>query len=351
MVNNALFPEAKISPILKLDLHPVALYFSPMSMTGKIVTIFGGTGFIGRHTVRRLAKAGYTVKVATRAPESAYFLRPCGTVGQIVPFAVDYGDEKSVAAAVAEADSVINCVGILCEKRSQSFEKIHVGLARNIAAACRDAGTKHLVHISALGIAKGTSKYAASKRAGEEAVRNAFPAATILRPSVVFGPEDQFFNKFAALASVLPALPLIGGGKTKFQPVYVGDVAAAVMAVLASPSAAGKTYELGGPETIDFREVYKRLFACTLRPRPLISLPWSVAKIKASFLGLLPHPPLTRDQVESLKTDSVVTPGALTLTDLGLAPTGMSLILPGYLDYQRRGGEAAVRNADNRKRA
>lgn len=235
MVNNLLFAEPKISPILKLDLHPVALYFFPMSMTGKIVTIFGGTGFIGRHTVRRLAKAGYTVKVATRAPESAYFLRPCGTVGQIVPFAVDYSDDKSVAAAIAGADSVINCVGILYEKRKQSFEKIHVGLARTIANACRDGDVKHLVHISALGIDKNNSKYAAGKRAGEEAVRNAFPAATILRPSVVFGPEDQFFNKFAALSAVIPALPLIGGGKTKFQPVYVGDVAAAVMAALASP--------------------------------------------------------------------------------------------------------------------
>jgi uncharacterized protein YbjT (DUF2867 family) len=322
-----------------------------MSMTGKIVTIFGGTGFIGRHVVRRLAKAGYTIKVATRAPESAYFLRTNGKVGQIVPFACDYNDDKSIAAAVASAEAAINCIGILHETRKNSFQRIHVELADKIAAVCAAANVERFVHISALGVDRAKSKYAATKRAGEEAVRNAFPQAAILRPSVVFGPEDSFFNRFAALSAIMPALPLIGGGRTKFQPVYVGDIAAAVMAAL-SPAAAGKTYELGGPETVTFREIYERLFACTLRRRPLISLPWGVAKLQASFLSLLPDPPLTRDQVETLKTDSIVSPGAMTLDDLGVTPTGMSLILPGYLDHYRKGGAFAARTAgDGRKRA
>src|SRR6185295_9990704 len=177
------------------------------------------------------------------------------------------------AAAVKGAEIVINCIGILYESRRNSFEKIQAVLPGKIATACAAAGVKHLVHISALGVDKGASKYAISKRKGEEAVKAAFPAAVILRPSVVFGPEDDFFNKFARLSAILPLLPLIGGGKTKFQPVYVGDVAAAAMAAL-SPAAAGKTYELGGPETVDFRGIYERLFACTQRRRFLMPLPW-----------------------------------------------------------------------------
>jgi NADH dehydrogenase len=312
-----------------------------MSVQGEITTIFGGTGFIGRHIVRRLAKAGHTVKVATRVPERAYFLRPYGKVGQIVPVACDYSD-AGIAAAVAGATNVINCVGILYEKRKSTFQKIHAELPGRIAAASREAGTKRLVHISALGVDQGTARYHESKLAGEEAVKKEFPPATILRPSIVFGAEDNFFNKFASIAAIAPALPLIGGGKTKFQPVFVGDVADAAMASLTSDAAKGKTYELGGPETVDFRQIYQRLFDCTQQPRMLISLPWGLAKFKATFLGLLPHPPLTTDQVESLKTDSVVHAGALSLHDLGIGPTGMSLILPEYLDYRRRGGAFAV---------
>ncbi|HTK85491.1 MAG TPA: complex I NDUFA9 subunit family protein [Patescibacteria group bacterium] len=312
-----------------------------MSVQGEITTIFGGTGFIGRHIVRRLAKAGHTVKVATRVPECAYFLRPYGKVGQIVPVACDYSD-AGIAAAVAGATNVINCVGILYEKRKSTFQKIHAELPGRIAAASREAGAKRLVHISALGVDQGTSRYHKSKIVGEEAVKKEFPPATILRPSIVFGAEDNFFNKFASIAAIAPALPLIGGGKTKFQPVFVGDVADAAMASLTSDAAKGKTYELGGPETVDFRQIYQRLFDCTQQPRMLISLPWGLAKFKATFLGLLPHPPLTTDQVESLKTDSVVHAGALSLHDLGIGPTGMSLILPEYLDYRRRGGAFAV---------
>ncbi len=310
-----------------------------MTISGcKVAAIFGGTGFIGRHVVQNLARAGYTVKVITRVPERAYFLRPCGTVGQIVPFACDYSDAAGIAAAAEGADVVINCIGILYEKKKGDFERAHVAISEAIAQACRKAGVHRLVHISSLSCDRGTSRYAESKKRGEAAVQRAFPAVTILRPSVVFGPEDEFFNMFAGLARYLPVLPLIGGGKTKFQPVYVGDVAAAVMAALARADAPGEVYELGGPETLDFRQIYEQLFACTGRRRALLSLPFGIAKIQASFLSLLPKPPLTRDQVESLKTDNIVTPGAKTLDDLGIGPTGMSLILPAYLEHYRPGG-------------
>lgn len=312
-----------------------------MSVQGEITTIFGGTGFIGRHIVRRLAKAGHTVKVATRVPERAYFLRPYGKVGQIVPVACDYSD-AGIAAAVAGATNVVNCVGILYEKKKSTFQKTHAELPGRIAAASRAAGAKRFVHISALGVDTGTSRYHKSKLAGEEAVKKEFPAATILRPSIVFGAEDNFFNKFASLATLMPALPLIGGGKTKFQPVFVGDVAEAATTAIAGDTAMAKTYALGGPEVVDFRQIYQRLFDCTQQPRMLVSLPWGIAKVQAAFLGLLPHPPLTKDQVESLKTDSVVHAGALTLGDLGIVPTGMSLILPDYLDYRRKGGAFAM---------
>ena len=306
-----------------------------------IVTIFGGTGFIGRHIVRRLARAGYTVKVATRAPESAYFLKPYGKIGQIVPVACNIRNEPSLAAAVAGAAFVINCVGILFEKRRRRFDDLHNKLPQAIARACRIAGVRRLVHISALGIDQATSKYAASKREGEAGVRDAFPAATILRPSVVFGPEDNFLNKFARLSLFLPALPLIGGGMTKFQPVYVGDVAdAAIIALtrsdLGPDNPCGKTYELGGPETVTFKEILRRLAAVTGRRRLLLPLPFPLAKMDAALLGLAPKPLLTRDQVESLKTDNIVTAEGLGFKALGLKPTAMDLILPDYLSAYRR---------------
>lgn len=307
----------------------------------KIAVVFGGTGLIGRQVVRELAKLGMTVKVATRIPERAYFLRPCGAVGQVVPLACDYKPE-SVSSAIRGADYVVNCVGILHERRRGAFDKIHVQLPAAIAASCAASGVERLVHISALGIEQSRSRYAASKRKGEEAVRAAFPAATILRPSVVFGPDDAFFNRFAAMSRFLPALPLIGGGRTRFQPVFAGDVAAAVAAAVTMPSGPadprGKTYELGGPAVMDFRAIYNFLFAATGRKRVLVSLPWSLAKVQAAFFCLLPDPPLTPDQVESLKSDSVIDEGALTLRDLGITPRSMALIVPDYLEYHRPGG-------------
>lgn len=312
----------------------------------KIATVFGGTGFIGRHIVKRLAAEDYVIKVATRIPERAYFLKPCGSVGQVVPFRCDYNDMASLREAIEGADVVVNCVGILFQKGENKFRRLHAELPGQIAEACARERVGRLIHISALGADKATSKYAASKLEGERAVLANCPWATILRPSVVFGPEDNFFNMFARLARFAPALPLIGGGKTKFQPVYVGDVAHAAMAAIFLPPVGdtdprGKIYELGGPEIVTFREIYELLFRYTARRRLLIPVPFFLAKLKAVFLSLLPAPPLTPDQVESLKTDNTISPQAFTLTHLGITPTGMGLVLPGYLESYRAGGRFA----------
>lgn len=313
-----------------------------MTFKNKTAVVFGGTGFIGRQVVRELADAGAMVKVATRIPESAYFLRPCGTVGQVVPFACDYSDDKSIRQAVKGCDFAVNCIGLLYEKKKGGFARAHVEVPRVIAKACKQENVERFVHISALGIQGSKSQYAATKCDGEKAVFKAFKDGTvILRPSIVFGPEDNFFNQFAEMSRYLPFLPLIGGGHTKFQPVYVGDVADAVMAGLSKRDAAGHIYELGGPEVLNFRDVYETIFHYTGRKRPLVKLPWRVAKLQAMFLSLLPKPLLTRDQVESLKTDSVVHSGkgVLTLHDLGVAPTMLHPVLTTYLPAYRSGGK------------
>lgn len=304
------------------------------------VCIFGGTGFIGAQVVRELCRAGYRVKVASRVPERAFDLKPCGHVGQVVGIACDTSPEQ-IARAIDGCDIVINCIGILYEKGKSRFQKAHAELPQDIARACADHQVARLIHISALGVDKATSRYAQSKRQGEENVMRAFPDATILRPSIVFGAQDSFFNRFAALAKFLPALPLIGGGKTKFQPVYVGDVADAVMAVLKNEKTAGNIYELGGPEVVTFRELYQKMFSVTHQPRVLLPIPYGVARIQGAVMGLLPKPPLTADQVESLKTDNVVQDGALSLHDLGITPTAMDAILPTYLKQYRLGGRFA----------
>lgn len=315
-----------------------------MSFQNKIACVFGGTGFVGRQVVRELAKAGYTVKVASRAPESGFFLKTAGVVGQVVPVMCDYRDDDSLLAAVSGCDAVVNCVGILFEKgRKKSFQKIHAQLPARIAAACSAAGVKRFVHISALGVDKATSRYAKSKLAGEEGVLASFPDATILRPSVVFGPGDGFFAMFARMAIYMPALPLIGGGKTLFQPVYVGDVADAVMVALSLPAAGpqsplGTIYELGGPEVMNFQEVYNRIEKQTGRNIRTIGLSWCVAKMQGRIMSLMPHPLLTGDQVESLKTDNVVSGNHPTLADLGINETAVGTILPSYLACYRVGG-------------
>ncbi len=316
-----------------------------MSDTQKIATVFGGTGFIGRQVVRGLARRGYTVKVASRVPESAFFLRPAGVVGQIVPFACDYKNSESIGEAVHGADIVVNCVGILHERRKGDFRRAHADIPAAIAAACAYEKVKRLVHISIPNIEADKSRYAATKLEGERVVLAAFPHVTILRPSVVFGSDDNFFNKFARLARLLPVLPLIGGGKTKFQPVFVGDVADAVLVAAHNPAAAGQIFELGGPETVSFKEIYEILFRYTGRSRRTINLPWGVAKVQATFTGMLPNPLLTRDQVESLKTDYTVAGDALTFADLGITPTAMDVILPTYLESYRPGGRFANQKA------
>ena len=319
-----------------------------MAQNNKIATVFGGTGFLGTQIVRELAALGYVVKVATRIPERAYFLKPCGNVGQIVPFACQYSDTKSVRKAVKNAEIVVNCNGILYEKgKSSKFKRVHVDIPAMIAKACADEKVSRFVHISALSCDKGTSKYAKSKLEGEKAVHSNFPSATILRPSVVFGADDNFFNMFAELSRYMPFLPLIGGGKTKFQPVYVGDVADAVIKVATDGGTMyqRKVYQLGGPDIVDFKEVYELIFKYTGRRRKLVNLPFCVAKAEATFLGLLPKPLLTRDQVESLKTDNIVEDGALGFNSLGMVPTDMDAILPFYLEHYRAGGAIAKEQA------
>ena len=313
-----------------------------MSVKNKVATVFGGTGFVGRQIVRELAGRGYRIKVASRVPERAYFLKPAGVVGQVVPFQCEYSNSDSIAQAVAGADVVVNCIGILFEKgKKNSFQHAHVDVPASIAGACKKAGVRHFVHVSALGADKAESRYAKSKFEGEKAVLSNFPDATILRPSVIFGEDDEFFNMFAEMARYVPVLPLIGGGETKFQPVYVGDVADAVMVAIDDRAACGRIYELGGPEVITFKEVYERVFRYTNRRRALMHVPFGLAKVQATFLSVLPHPPLTRDQVESLKTDNVVSDDAQGLEDLNVKPTAMDLILPRYLERYRAGGRFA----------
>lgn len=315
-------------------------------MKNKKVTIFGGTGFVGRQIIRELAAAGANIRVATRRPEKAYFLRPCGVVGQIVPVAISPNDPKSLRAVIDGSDYVVNCIGILSRKRRGDFQRLHTDLPGEIAKACADLGVDRLVHISALGVDKGRSRYAKTKLAGETAIHDAFPKATILRPSVIFGPQDNFFNMFAGMAGVMPALPLIGGGKTKFQPVYVGDVADCVLRALtlspANGKPEGKIYDLGGPEILSFKEIYKRMFDITGRKVALLPVPWLIARVQSMFLSLLPNPPLTPDQVTSLKTDSIIGNGTNVMEDLGITPTGMDLILPTYLNRYRAGGHGKI---------
>lgn len=314
-----------------------------MTHQPKIATVFGGTGFVGRYVVRALARAGYTVKVAGRVPERAFFLRPCGTVGQVVPVHCDYRDPVHIAAALRGSDVVVNCIGILYERKRGDFKRLHTGLPGMMAQACA-AGVERFIHISALGVDRAASRYAKSKLAGEHAVIQAFPTATILRPSVIFGPEDEFLNLFAGLMRFSPILPLIGGGETRFQPVYVGDVAAAVLAAATQPligeqNPQGRIFELAGPQTLSFREIYQDLFRWTGRRRMLIPVPFVVMKVQAFFLQFIPpRPLLTPDQVVSLQSDNVITPGMPGLEDMDVRPTAMELIVPAYLERFRAGG-------------
>jgi NADH dehydrogenase len=310
-------------------------------MNTRLVTVFGGSGFLGRHTVRALARAGWRIKVAMRHPGRGFFLRPLGTVGQIDFVKCDVADAESVAAAVMGSSAVINLTGILFQS-GQTFEDVQTDGAANIAQASAAAGVTSLVHVSAIGAnAESDSDYAVTKAQGEAAVRETFPHAVILRPSIIFGPEDGFFNKFAQMARFFPALPLIGGGKTRFQPVFVGDVAQAIVTSLDSAEAPGRTYELGGPTTYSFKELLQLILKETGRRRALVPLPFGLASIQAAFLQILPKPLLTMDQVKLLKTDNVVAPTAAGLADLGITPTSVEAVIPSYLWRFRAKGEYA----------
>lgn len=312
-------------------------------LNNRVITVFGGTGFVGRQLVQQLSEAGYTIRVATRDPVKANILRTAGNVGQVVPVLVSYKHGITLEAAIKGSWAVINLIGILYETRRQKFSAVQAELPGTLARLAAAHGVERFVQVSAIGAdEKSKAAYARAKAQGEAAVLSAFPAATILRPSIIFGPEDGFFNRFAAMARIMPFLPLIGGGHTKYQPVYVGDVAAAVNAALTRVDVAGKIYELGGPKIYTFRELMEYTLKTSGQSRCLMPVPFPLAKIKASFLGLLPKPLLTCDQVELLKTDNIVHENVGTLAQLGIHPTAVEGIVPGYLSRFRSPSAAAA---------
>jgi NADH dehydrogenase len=307
-------------------------------MMQQVATVFGGSGFIGRHVVQRLAARGYIVRVAGRDTAAAAKLRTQGDVGQVVPVAASVTNEASVARAVAGASVVVNLVGILFERKPGDFQRIQAEGAGRVARLAAAAGARRLVHLSAIGAdPESRSLYARSKAEGEQAVQAAFPSATILRPSVVFGAEDQFFNRFAGLAAVLPFMPVVEG-QTRFQPVYVGDVADAVLAAVTREDAAGRVFELGGPRVMTMREVLEFVLEHTRRRRMLVPLPHALVALQARLGEWLPTPPLTRDQLVLLARDNVVAADAAGLRTLGISPKAVEAVVPAYLARYRRGG-------------
>jgi len=310
-----------------------------------LVTVFGGSGFIGAQVVRALAKHGYRVRAAMRRPGRGYRLRMLGDVGQIEVAQANVRSPDSVARAVDGAQACVNLVGVLSEQGRQRFQSVHAMGAHNIAEAAAKAGVTRFVQVSAIGAAPDAlSKYGRSKAEGEAAVRHAFPGAVVLRPSIVFGPEDDFFNRFARMAVASPVLPLIGGGETLFQPVFVGDVAAAVAQSVKDPATAGQTFELGGPAVYSFETLMRMILELIERKAILLPLPFSVAGLvgMAGDLQAMVMPPiLTTDQVASLRTDNVVSPGAPGLAALGVTPTALEAILPTYLGRYRKNGQYA----------
>lgn len=305
-------------------------------MEQRVVTIIGGTGFLGRYVVKVLAAAGYTLRVVSRNPNSALHLKTSGAVGQIVLVQGDITNPKSLEGKIEDSYAIVNLAGILFESGSQNFASVHTHGTEKLAQMAKAAGVKRFVHISALGVDKSSgSHYARSKALGEKAVLDAFPEATILRPSVVFGPEDNFINLFASLATISCALPLIGGGKTKFQPVYVGDVAQAVKNCLESTDSIGQTYELGGPEVITFKGILEFILKTLGIKRMLVNIPFNIAPTAAfgaELLGKVVSPPLlTRDQVKLLKHDNIVSTSSLHFANLGIKPTALEVIAPEYL--------------------
>lgn len=310
--------------------------------SGKLVTVFGGSGFVGRYIVRALLKRGYRVRAAVRRPDLAGHLQPLGSVGQVQPVQANLRYRWSIERAIEGADRVVNCVGILSPWGRQTFDAVQSSGAKAIAEVARDAGHNGIVHLSAIGADTASmSDYARTKGEAEAAVKDLAPDSVILRPSVIFGQEDNFFNQFGAMARMSPVLPLIGGGDTKFQPVCVSDVAEAAARAVDRNVVPG-TYELGGPDVATFRRLMEIVCEETGHNRLLLPVPFALASIKAAFLQLLPSPLLTMDQVELLKTDNVVSEDAIkakrTFEGLGITPHTMAAVLPSYLyRYKTRG--------------
>ncbi|WP_343116303.1 complex I NDUFA9 subunit family protein [Ostreiculturibacter nitratireducens] len=312
----------------------------------KLVTIYGGSGFVGRYVARRMAKEGWRVRVAVRRPNEALFVKTYGVVGQVEPILCNIRDDASVRAAMKGADAVVNCVGVLVCEGKNTFDSVQAEGATRVARLAAEEGVGHLVHISAIGAdATSPSAYARTKAAGEKGVLEAYPNAVILRPSVVFGPEDQFFNRFASMSRLGPVLPVVGA-ETRFQPVYVDDVARAALAGVLGQAEPG-IYELGGPEVKTFRALMADMLRVINRRRMVLNLPFGIARIMAGVFdlfqaltgGIFTNRVLTRDQVKNLARDNVVAEGAKGFEALGIAPVPMAMVLPDYLWRFRKGGQ------------
>ena len=315
------------------------------SLKNKIVTVFGGTGFVGQHVIAGLVKEGAIVRVPSRLKNSGYALRTGAVVGQVVPMHVDFDQMKTLTAAMTGADYVINLVGILHETSRQKFQTVHAELPGILAKQAKKAGVRQFIQMSALGAdIESESVYQKSKAMGEKAVVKAFPEAVILRPSIIFGQGDGFFSRFAGLSRKMPFLPLIGGGKTIFQPVYVGEIVDLILTLLENDSVKerdidGAIIECGGPATYSFASLLEYMLEIIDVQRPLVSLPWPIASVQAAILECLPGHLLTRDQVRSLKTDNIVTGQHMTLDDFGIVPTPLEIIVPDYLESYKMGGQ------------
>ena len=311
-----------------------------MQNNQKIIAIFGAGGFLGKHLMRQLTKLDYRVKVATRNPYLKGYLKPLGNPGQIELFKTNIFNPEDIKQVLKNCDLAINLVGILYETRKQKFNQVHVKFPYLLSNLCNEIGVKNLVHISALGVREGhISKYMQSKLEGEKNIQKVFKPSVILRPSLVFGPEDKFFNAFASIAQFSPALPLIGGGKTKFSPIYVADVAKAIVKTLKLENSKPKIYELGGPKNYSFKELMEILLEEIKKKRFLIPIPFSVAKLQSYFLQMMPNPLLTSDQVDMLKYNNIVSGEYPTLEDLGIRGKTIQSILPKYIYRFRTGGQ------------
>jgi len=311
-----------------------------MQNNQKIIAIFGAGGFLGKHLMRQLTKRGYRVKVATRNPYLKGYLKPLGNPGQIELFKTNIFDFNDVKQVLVNSDFCINLVGILHENKKQKFNQIHSDFPNLLSNLCNETGIKKIIHVSALGVKENhNSRYMQSKLQGEEKIKENFNSSIILRPSIIFGPEDKFFNTFASLSQFFPVLPLVGGGKTKFSPIYVGDVAKAIVKSLELNNSSPKIYELGGPKNYSFKELMEILLTEIKKKRFLIPISFGLAKFNSYFLQMMPQPLLTPDQVEILKYDNIITGNQLTLQDLGIQGTAIQSILPKYIYRFRTGGQ------------